>query len=267
MESLALKLLVTPLLVGVATLSARRWGQSVGGWLIGFPLTSGPVVLFLALDRGSAFAATAAVGALTGAAAQATFCLAFGLLAGRRVLAFAVGSLAFAAAAAGLLFLPVAGRTSLPLAGVLAGVVVVLAGVIRTLPRKRADPARARALPPRWDVPARMAAATSVVLVLTAAAPFLGARLSGLLATYPILTAVLAVFAHRLQGPVAATEVLRGLLFGLFAFSGFFFCLAVLVGRTGIGPAFAVAAGVALVVQAGSLVAVRREASGTLLAS
>jgi hypothetical protein len=56
-ETLALKLVVTPLLVGAASLAARRWGSEVGGWLVGIPFTSAPVTFFLALGPGTHFAA------------------------------------------------------------------------------------------------------------------------------------------------------------------------------------------------------------------
>jgi hypothetical protein len=56
---LALKLVLTPLLVGMASLSGRGWGPEIGGWLLGVPFTSAPVAFFLALSPGQRFAATA----------------------------------------------------------------------------------------------------------------------------------------------------------------------------------------------------------------
>ena len=73
------------------------------------------------------------------------------------------------------------------------------------------------------------AATTGLVLALTAVAPLVGARMSGLLATYPLFGAVLAAFAHRLSGATAAGRVLRGLLIGLFGFTGFFLLLALAI--------------------------------------
>ena len=49
MDNLTLKLVATPALIGTATLVGRRWGQSIGGWLVGLPLTTGPVAFFIAL--------------------------------------------------------------------------------------------------------------------------------------------------------------------------------------------------------------------------
>ena len=57
---LAYKLLLTPLLIGAVSLAGRRWGPSVSGWLVGLPLSSGPVVFFFALEQGNRFASTAA---------------------------------------------------------------------------------------------------------------------------------------------------------------------------------------------------------------
>ncbi|HSE05221.1 MAG TPA: hypothetical protein VLK35_13795, partial [Methylomirabilota bacterium] len=99
MDNLTLKLVLTPALIGAATLAGRRWGQSVGGWLVGLPLTTGPVAFFIALDQGEHFAAAAALGSLAGAAAEAAFCVAYGRLAGRTgwPLAMLAATAAFAA--------------------------------------------------------------------------------------------------------------------------------------------------------------------------
>src|SRR5258705_70258 len=70
MDTLLLKLLVTPLLIGAASLAGRRWGETVSGWFIGLPLSSGPVCWFLALEQGTGFAAAAARGCLGGAPAR-----------------------------------------------------------------------------------------------------------------------------------------------------------------------------------------------------
>src|SRR5262245_62855796 len=80
-----------------ATLAGRRWGNAVSGWLIGLPLTSGPLVLILALEHGRHFAARTATGSLSGVVAETAFCVgwAFG---GR--LPLLAASAGFAAAAA-----------------------------------------------------------------------------------------------------------------------------------------------------------------------
>src|SRR6185295_19444421 len=82
----------------MASLAGRRFGPAVDGWLVGFPLTSAPVALFLALGHGPAFAATAAAGTMAGTVSQAAFCVVYSWLA-RRLrwpLPLAVSSVAFA---------------------------------------------------------------------------------------------------------------------------------------------------------------------------
>jgi hypothetical protein len=103
-----------------------------------------------------------------------------------------------------------------------------------------------------------MAVATVFVILLTGLAPALGAPLTGLLAPFPLYAAVLAVFAHHRGGPAPAVAVLRGLLVGLFAFAGFFLVLALLLERSGVTLAFAAAIALALIVQAGALLALQR---------
>jgi hypothetical protein len=100
---------------------------------------------------------------------------------------------------------------------------------------------------------------------LTAVAPAIGARLSGLLSPFPVYAGILAVFAHRLDGTSAAVAVWRGLLFGLFAFVAFFSVLAAALEPLGIGPAFILATAGALGIQSATLLllrfSVRREAT------
>jgi hypothetical protein len=43
MSLLTVKLIAAPLVILLATLAARRWGDAIGGWLVGLPLTSGPL--------------------------------------------------------------------------------------------------------------------------------------------------------------------------------------------------------------------------------
>lgn len=49
---LALKLFLAPVLIGLVSIAGRRWGPAVGGWLVSLPLTSAPVILFLAPNSG-----------------------------------------------------------------------------------------------------------------------------------------------------------------------------------------------------------------------
>lgn len=252
MDQLALKLLVTPALIGAASLAGRRWGDAVAGWLIALPLVSGPTLLFIELDHGRRFAAATAVGSLGGAAAEVAFCLGYVALARRGpAVAVALATAGFAATAALVRLLPLGASLPLPLLPLLGGVLAALAAGLAVVGAVRWERAEAL-LPSRFEIPLRMAAGTGIVVLLTEVAHALGPRLSGLLVTYPLLTAILAVSAHRLEGPRTAVDVLRGLLLGLFAFAAFFFTAAALLPRLGLA-ALAAASAVALAVQPLSL--------------
>lgn len=255
-DTLLLKLLVTPALVGAASLAGRRWGPAVSGWIVGLPLTSGPVALFLALDHGASFAAAAAWGTLAATLSQAAFGVAYARSAGRGgwPWAFVAGCLGFAASTITLR------QLAIPLVPLFLVVVVLLGVALLLMPEDSMPQPSAALEPPPWDIPARMVVTTGLVLLLTAAAPLLGPHLTGLITPFPLYAAILAIFAHQLQGPVPAIRVLRGLLLGLFAFAGFFLVLAALIERTGNAIAFVAAATVALLFQAGSLRALRRAA-------
>ncbi|HET7420562.1 MAG TPA: hypothetical protein VFL27_09295 [Candidatus Dormibacteraeota bacterium] len=250
--ALALKLVLTPVLVGAASLAGRRWGSAVSGWLIGIPFTSGPIAFFLALDPGPRFAAAAALGTMAGAASQAAFCLGYAWSAQRLgwVASVGVAALAFAGSTV------VLDAVRLPAEGYFVVVILVLVVALFLMPAAPPRPGAAIDFP-AWDLPARMVVATAFVVVLTATAPLLGAHLAGLIAPFPLYATVLAAFAHRLQGPAQAAAVVHGLLLGLFAFASFFLVLSLLL-PDGIGLAFVAAVAVAAGVQGASLFAGRR---------
>jgi hypothetical protein len=126
-------------------------------------------------------------------------------------------------------------------------VIVILLGLWLMPPTSRLEVVDTR--PGKWDLPARILLGTSFILLITGIAPFIGPRLTGLLSTIPLYTAILTIFSQRLQGPAGAASVLRGLLYGLFGFAGFYLVLALLLVQTGLGLAFIAAILTTLVIQ------------------
>lgn len=220
---LALKLLLTPCLIAAATLSGRRWGPGVSGWLIGFPLTSAPVSVLLYLQHGPLFASQSAAGTLAGQASVCAFCLAYSTAARRWCwpASAGLGLLVF------LLSTLVWTCFSLALLPVFAMVMVVIAVVARLMPRQVAP--SVMIAPPAWDLPARMAVAAVFVVSLTTFAGAFGPQLSGLLSPLPIFGTVLAVFTHRAQGGAAAGQLLRGIVLGSGGFAVFFLVVGALL--------------------------------------
>ena len=257
LTSLLLKVVVTPVLITGATLAGRRWGDRLGGWLVGLPLTSGPVVFFLAIDQGSRFATTAALAVLLGTISQAAFAVAYARVAVRAgwPVATAAGCAVFALSTIGFQ------RLSLPALPAFALVTASL--ILATILMPRSRPANDRVPPSSWDLPVRMVVATGLVVFLTGIAPAIGPHLTGLLSPFPVYAGVLAIFAHRQSGD-AANNVLRGLLLGLFSFGAFFLLLAIGLSRVGIGLAFLVATATLLLIQGLTLRALRSRGGRTL---
>ena len=253
MPLLVLKLLLTPLIVGGASLAARRWGPSIGGWVVSLPLTSGPVLFFLALEQGPQFAADATVGTILGLLGICGYTV--GYLAGSRRgagAALAVASLGYVAVGIG-----VGPITGAPFALLVAIVVAAIAGVIQLLPAPVGpSPVRDH---PAWDLPARILVGTTLVVGLTTLAPRLGPVASGIVATFPAYVSVLAVFEHLRGGRLAGLGVLRGLLVGLFGTVAFHVVIHGMVVPFGVAVAFPVAIAVTAVIGA---VALRRVRAG-----
>jgi hypothetical protein len=250
--ALALKLVLTPVLIGAASLAGRRWGSALSGWLVGIPFTSAPIAFFLALDPGPSFAARAAEAIMAGAISQAAFCLGFAWMAGRSgwPVSLAAASAGYAVATVALTFV------GLHVAGAFVVVIIVLVVALFLMPATIERRGRQSSFP-SWDLPARMVMATAFVVVLTTTAPLLGPRVAGLLAPFPLYGAVLAAFAYRMEGPAASAAVLRGLLLGLFAFACFFLALSTILERD-VLLAFAVAILAGAIVQGAALVLGRR---------
>ncbi len=248
---LLFKLLLTPALIGLVSLAGRRWGPTVSGWLIGLPLTSGPVALFLALDQGNAFAARAAQGTLTGLISVAGFCLAYSWL------SFRFSWLWSLLISWGVFFAltVVLEHIAVPLAVAFVSVICSLAIVLKLLPDNRQEVVVKR--PPQWETPLRMLVATAFVLVLTGAAGLLGSQLSGLLTPFPIFASILGGFTHRFQGATSACQLLRGVVVGSFTFAVFFLVVAGLIARLGVIVAFSLAMLIALLLHGCSLYLLR----------
>ena len=257
MPLLLLKLTLTPLLIGGSSLAARRWGPLVGGWIVSLPLTSAPVLFFIALDHGAQFAADASVGTLVGLGILGAWCLGYTAFA-RRGPVVAVLAAAATFLCLGIAVQPILGAPFLLLA-VLAYAAIVVS--IRLLPRGGA--LRSEAPHPSWDLPARMLVGTAIVVGLTTLAPLLGPSLSGLLATYPVYISVLSVFTQLREGPGGAFEVLRGLLKGLFGTIAFYVVLHPALPVLGIGVSFVAAILVAASIQVVALRNVRAGAAAS----
>jgi hypothetical protein len=245
---LATKLLLAPAFVVAASLVARRYGARIGGLVGGLPVVAGPILLVFALDHGPTFAAGAAAGTLLGLLSLLAFIVAYAHLAThvRWWASLILGWGAFFAMTAAL------SPVTLDADAALAVVLVAIALTLLVLPQPRGKSTGPVRLP-AWDLPLRALSALALVLALTAVAGQLGAKLSGLLAPFPVITSVLAVFTHAQHGERELRLIMRGLVIGLVAYALFCFVLAVSLESFGTAGGFLVATLAALATQAVAL--------------
>lgn len=249
---IAVKVLLAPAFVVLASLAGRRFGARFGGFVGGMPVVAGPILLAYALAHGGAFASHAATGTLLGLVSLMAFVVAYGRLARRLSwrLSLPLGWLAFAAATSLFALAPSSPLLALALCALALAVAPLL--LPRVAPVQDAPPSL-----PGWDLPLRAGATLALVLALTAASGWLGPHLSGLLAPFPIVGSVLAAFTHGQRGAAELIHLLRGLLLGYGAFGLFCFTLAVSLTPLGIAAAFGLACVAALLCQ-GSVLAWQR---------
>jgi hypothetical protein len=220
------KTLLTPLLLALCTFVSHRWGDVVGGWMLGLPLVSGPVSLFLTLQHGASFAEAAARSTLLGFVACGIFCLTYLALADTHSWKLSLtGSVA-----ACITSIVVLAFVHLPLAPTVVAVALALLAInalVGSPLTSRQAPAPAPSL---RGVAGRMALAGVLVLALTSSSGMLGGTLSGLLAPLPVLAALMSAAAHRREGAAAVRGMLRGLVVGMWGGVAFFAVAALLLG-------------------------------------
>jgi hypothetical protein len=247
-----LKLTLPPLLVAMISLIARWWGPTIGGLLMGLPWMTGPVLVFLVLDKGVPFAIEACTGIELGVICVAAFMLAYGVVSSfaRWPASVAAGVAAFGTGA----FLIMDVALTLPEAAAAASASLVFAYLV--LPRARA-PAATAALP-WWDIPARMLSTIVLVGAILLTAELLGPRLSGIVSTYPTMVTVISAFTHHQWGRDAVRRLLRGLALSLLVFVVFFLVVGMSMPVVGLALSFVIAAALVLVIHAVLLVSMRR---------
>lgn len=235
MNILLLKVILMPSVMAMVTLAIRKWGHRIGGLIGSMPWVAGPILLFFILEQGKVFGIQSIAGVMSGILALISFCFGYAALSPKMfwlpTLLLSYGAYIITAFFFSQLPLSLSVRYGL----VIGGIVLAL----RFFPQPRNQSIKARRLP--FDIPLRMLVATLFVLLVTALARALGPTWSGVLTPFPILTTVLAIFSHTLQGSDATIITLRGLVMGLVGFSTFIFLQAFLLPTFSVGISFGVA--------------------------
>lgn len=255
---LTLKLFLSPVLIALVSLVGRRWGPAVSGWFLGFPLTSAPISILLALQYGTGFAAASATGSLGGQASVCVFCLAFSFAASRFnwLICSVIAVFAFLLS---VLFLNLFPLTLLAAFLILLGTVGM---ILLIMPRAKGAPDMA--VIPSWDLPVRMILAAIFVYLVTTIAGSLGSQLSGLLAPFPVFGLILAGFTFKQGGLNAVLQLFHGYLIASAGYAFFFLVVGLFLPTLGVITTYSLAALVIFIVNGISFMKTNRSTgSGT----
>lgn len=241
------KIAVPPVMVAVMTLAARRWGPTFGGLIMGLPWMTGPVLFFLALDKGEAFVLSAAVGVEIGVLSLIAYTFAFAI-----VSTWAKWPLSLAAAVVAFMLTALATR-GIEL-GLVTATVLAMAGLGASyflLPKPQA--ATLPAPLPSWDIAARMLTTFALVALIMTGADALGGQLSGVFATFPVIMTVIGSFTLHQSGRDALRRVLRGVTLSLLSFCMFFMVMGLTLPYVGLVGAYGCAIITAIAMSAGMI--------------
>ena len=203
---LLLKLFLAPFFVALLSYIQRRWGDGIGGRLLGLPLTTGPFVFIIYVQEGAPFAARAAHGVLIGQVALIAFSWVYASSALRMSWGRALTTGTYACLAMGALLT----SFEIHLYILLPLLITSWLLAMRFWPTYTTSP-RASEIP-RWELPARLLVTVILILILTGMASVLGPRLAGALSTYPVIISVLGAFNQRRHGPNSTVATLHGLI-------------------------------------------------------
>lgn len=217
----AAKLLLSPALIGLASLAGKRWGPHIAGMMGGLPLVGGPVVLALWLLHGPAYATEVCLAAPVGVWASMVYLLSLGFISARLPWYLAI-PLAWLCYFSSALLIDASGLSQ-SLAMGIAILPMLWFAAMRILPKPAAIPA-SMALP-RIELLARMIAAALLVWTLATVSSFLGTHLTGVLAAAPVAATVIPAFTMANSGRDALLITLRGFLGGMMGFAVFFLIL------------------------------------------
>ena len=232
---LILKLTIVPLGLLLFGIVERLHGPRVAGWLAGFPIVGGPLLLFITLDHGLAFGAQAALGAYFGLVPWLAFTMSYAFWSRRlnwlwcTVMGFAVWTL--------VAQLAIRMQESSPWLEVVPFAAFV--GALFVYPR--AAPSDEEREHVWWGLPARMIAGAGLTIVIMQFSGALGSRWSGIFSTFPVMGSIICISSHLQYGRHAVQEAVAGMTMGLASVGTFCFVLYLALGTMAMWPAFGAA--------------------------
>ena len=251
---IALKIACAIVVVVSASRAAERLGPFFGSLVATLPVSTGPIYVFLAIDRGPQFISDSALMGVAGVPATVAFVAVHALVA-QRSATFVSWLAATAAWWTCAMLLQLRQWSFVEACALFA---VVFAGAIVALRRF----VLASAPPPvprvRFDLALRSLLVACVVLATTLASNLAGPAATGVLATYPVVfTSLVLILQPRWGGPFVASLLVNSLK-GLVGFGTALAVLHLAAARISSGWALGIALLVAVTWNCALLFARRR---------
>lgn len=227
---LLLRMAIAAAFVVSASVITERSGPVIGALVATLPVSAGPSYVFLAIDHDAAFIAQGALSSLPVNAATIFMALTYVVLAQRHSLVVSCGS----ALAVWIAMASVIRMFDWTLTAGLAVNLIAFGICIPLLAGYRH--VKMPLVTRRWyDVPMRAALVATLVAIVVSTSSWVGPRISGIIAIFPVVFSSMMVILHpRIGGPPTAA-VLANSAWGLL---GFGMAIAVVhVGATNFGSA------------------------------
>jgi hypothetical protein len=233
---LALKLILAPLAVLLASIASKRYGHVVGGILSGFPMIAAPVTAALLIDHPAEHVAAIAFATVSGLLATAGFIVAFAWV------AKANHAWWFCLTGAAVAFLAVAFVLKVLQLPLLLSVALGVAApwIARFSLPKIATPSKPPMIPSS-ELVLRVVGAFVLAAALLFSAGNTPPWLSGLLIAWPITGSILPCFTQKIAGRNATIAFFSGFSRGLVGLAAFFCVLGLLLPLMHQAMAYAVA--------------------------
>jgi hypothetical protein len=238
--AILLRICLTPIAFALVSRAQARWGEWIGGRLIGLPLTTGPFLLTVCMTSSRITAAHAAAGVTNGQMAVVVFCTAYAWTA-RRMAPWRATAVSLTIALTAVIALSlVAGIWSAA-----SAVWVMIAASLVLWPWAHAPAPEAGVAPTRSATMVQRALiSTCVVATMSTLVPILGARPAGVISSAPVLLSIMLPGTHRQAGAAGAAAMARGTIVSMAATVAFSATLATALPRMSVGGALLVSASV-----------------------
>lgn len=211
---LLLRMAIAAAFVVSASIITERSGPVIGALVATLPVSAGPSYVFLALDHDAAFIAQGARSSLPVNAATIFMCLTYVVLAQKRsLLVVSCGS----AVAVWIALASIIRQFDWSLTAGLAVNLIAFGICIPLLAGYRH--AKMPLVTRRWyDIPMRAALVATLVAIVVSTSGWVGPKISGIIALYPVVFSSIMVILHpRIGGPPTAA-VLANSAWGLLGF-------------------------------------------------